>query len=349
MLKNGPLDELLASLVVLPELRRRFRDAHITLVTGLQGISLLSDHPWLDRVLPMDAMTAFRLAQEQFELTINLDMDVNLCALQMAIFAHRRWGIGLCSSGLPIPLSNEAAVLMPWLLTESDFQDTIALSYMKRTYLALGLDWRGDRLMLPVDTERRDQMMMCLAVQGFAPGNPAVALDASLLSALTDADESGDALLTGLMALMSQHPDMQWLMLAPMQADATYSHRSWSQLIEALQTSSRLNNQTRVYQPRLEDDPRGYLAALDCANLLFCAGGSAEAAALGLGKRFLSIHKPQQTPCVEAGEQGAMLTLIGNAEERVQHWLQVGSAMTDEMIQSIKASSTSTSTRSRAA
>ncbi len=349
MLKTGPLDELMASLVVLPELRRRFREAHITLITGAQGISLLSDHPWLDRVLPLDAMTAMRLTQEQFELTINLDMDVNLCALQMALFAHRRWGIGLCPSGLPIPLSNEAAALMPWLLAETDFQDTHALSYMKRAYRGLGLDWRGDRLMLPVDSERRDQMMMRLAVQGFVPGKPTVAVDAGLLSALTDADEAGKSLLTGLTALMAHQPDMQWLMLAPMQDDTFHHHKMWGQLIEALKNSARINTHTKVFQPRIDDDPRGYLAALDCAQLLFCAGGAASAAALGMGKRFLSVHTPQQTPCVEAGEQGAMLALIGNAEERVQHWLQVGSAMTDELLQNLNTSATQTSTRSRAA
>lgn len=345
VIKSGPLAELLAAVSVLPELRRRFRESHVTWVTGSDGLMLLHDHPWLDRLLPLDAMTALRLPQEQFELTINLDLDIQACALEMAIFAHRRWGIGLSPSGMPMPLSKESSALMPWLLNADEEAEMTLLSYARRVSMALGLEWRGDRLILPMDAGRKDQSMMKMVVQGWMPNLPTLGLDAGLLSLLMEDSEQATGLTQSLTELLSKHEQVQLLLLSPMDSAANRQPKAWDRMLQMLRYQTRQSISDRVFVPQIDGDPRAYLTVLDAVNLLLCGPGPAAAAALGIGKRFMAIHATGISPCVEPGELGTMLTLGGSQADRLRDWQQV----VHGLMGSLGAQNHSTHLRSRAA
>ncbi len=83
IIKLGALGDVIRTLCILPELRRRHPHAHVTWVSQDDGCRMLDGHPLIDRLIPFDPLAAMVLRAESFDLVISLDKELQPCALAM--------------------------------------------------------------------------------------------------------------------------------------------------------------------------------------------------------------------------------------------------------------------------
>ena len=157
VIKLGALGDVIRTAALLPGLKQRWPDCHITWVTQPGGVRLLTNHPLIDRLLPFDAETLCHLEYERFGLCLSLDKEPGPTALAMRVEAGERRGIGLSRHGTPFPLNPECAEYFELGLDDRKkfFENT--RSYQQLLYEALGLVYRGQRYRLypgPADRER---------------------------------------------------------------------------------------------------------------------------------------------------------------------------------------------------
>ncbi len=170
IIKLGALGDVIRTLCILPELRRRYAEAHITWVSLPSGCRMIQGHPLIDRVLGFDALTAMMLSQESFDTVICLDKEPAPCALAMSLFAKRKLGVGLSPQGTPVPLNPEAEGYFHLGLSDELKFRVNERGYPQLACEALGLTWRGERYTLPANAALRDRARLQLAGRGWRPG-----------------------------------------------------------------------------------------------------------------------------------------------------------------------------------
>jgi len=157
IIKLGALGDVIRTLCILPELRRRHPDAHITWVSKPAGCRMIEAHPDIDRTLVFDPIAAMQLSQESFDVVICLDKEPQPCGLASAMFAKRKLGIGLSDFGTPAPMNDEAQSYFELGLSDELKFEKNRKSYPRLVYEALGWNYAGQRYELPVDESLADR------------------------------------------------------------------------------------------------------------------------------------------------------------------------------------------------
>jgi ADP-heptose:LPS heptosyltransferase len=177
VIKLGALGDVIRTLCILPELRERFPNAHVTWVSKPNGCRMIAGHPMLDRVMPFDAITAMTLQHEQFDTVINLDKEPQPCALAMSLRARNKLGVGLSPSGTPVPLNEQARDYFHLGLSDELKFHRNNKSYPRLIYEALGWVYQGQRYELPLDRSARDRMRFHLAASGWRANSPTLGIN----------------------------------------------------------------------------------------------------------------------------------------------------------------------------
>ena len=177
VIKLGALGDVIRTLCILPELRRRWPESHVTWVSSPAGARLIGNHPQIDRALSFSSMNAMVLAQEHFDTVICLDKEPEPCALGMSLQADRRLGVGLSVHGTPVPLDRHAEHYMHLgLCDELKFQYNTK-SYPQLVYEALGWTYGGERYELHVTAEAVEQARQHLGSRGWDPSRPTLGVN----------------------------------------------------------------------------------------------------------------------------------------------------------------------------
>ena len=167
VIKLAALGDVIRTTALLPGLKQRWPESHITWVTCPGGARMLADNPLIDRLLTFDAETICRLEHERFDLCLSLDKEPAPAALAMRVNAIERKGIGLSRYGTPFPLNRECEEYFELGLDDHKKFHLNRKSYQQLLYEALGLRYQGQRYRLypsPAQYEAADRFWVATGV-----------------------------------------------------------------------------------------------------------------------------------------------------------------------------------------
>jgi len=148
IIKLGALGDVIRTAAVLPGLKERWPDSHVTWISRPNGARMLKNHPLIDRLLSFDAETLSHVEYERFDLCLSLDKEPGPAALAMRVDTPDSRGIGLSVYGTPTPLNPECEdYFLLGLDDELKFRGNTK-SYQRLLYEALGLEYAGERYRL---------------------------------------------------------------------------------------------------------------------------------------------------------------------------------------------------------
>ncbi len=176
VVKLAAAGDVLRTTAILPPLRRKYPESHITWVTDEAAAPLLEDNPYIDVVTPYGVDASLVLPAQSFDIAIGLDKEPRACALVSSASAGEKLGFGLSKWGTTEPL-NEGA----WYDLELGLSDEKKFHVNDRTYaeIACGVaevEYEGDPYVLvlpPTSIEHANSF-----AERLNPSDPLVGLNA---------------------------------------------------------------------------------------------------------------------------------------------------------------------------
>ncbi len=102
------MGNVLVTTTMLPALKRKYKDSHISWITLKNAAPLLKFNEYLDRVYVWEPESWLILQQMKFDLVLNADKSQRSCAFTMSLHARQKLGFGLNPDGVIVPLNKEA-------------------------------------------------------------------------------------------------------------------------------------------------------------------------------------------------------------------------------------------------
>ena len=102
------MGNVLATTSILPALKRKYPQSHITWITLKSAAPLLLYNHFLDRVFIWEPESWLILEEMEFDVVLNVDKSQRSCAFAMRIKAAEKLGFGLDRNGVILPLNTEA-------------------------------------------------------------------------------------------------------------------------------------------------------------------------------------------------------------------------------------------------
>ncbi len=99
---------VLRSTCLLPAIKRRYPNSHITWITLKNTKALLDNNPLIDRILLADTTAINTAMHLQFDLLFAVDKSLEAGAIAQRLQAKEKRGFGLDANGVIIPLNVEA-------------------------------------------------------------------------------------------------------------------------------------------------------------------------------------------------------------------------------------------------
>ncbi|MEE9212806.1 MAG: glycosyltransferase family 9 protein [Phycisphaeraceae bacterium] len=298
IIKLAALGDVIRTLCLLPELRRRYRAGHITWVSLPNGCRMIAEHPMIDRVLPFDPAAMMVLQQEMFDMVINLDKEPQPCALAMSLFARKKLGIGLSAHGTPVPINDEAHPYFHLGLSDELKFNKNTSSYPQLVYEALGFKYNGQRYELPVKESARDRIRLRLASRGWRPGDPTVGINVGAGTAFANKMWPPDRTVELIRLLQTSAPGIQIMLLG-----GPGERPIIDRIIRDLADADSLNG---VIDSGTEHDEPAFVAVVDACDVVFSGDTMAMHVAIALGKGVVAFFGPtcgQEIDLFGRGEQ----------------------------------------------
>lgn len=132
IIKLAAIGDVLRTTPVLPVLKEKYPQAHITWITDSSSLSVLEENPYIDRLLTANYENALRLQVEKFDMLICLDKDTVASSLASIVKADQKLGFALSEKGLLYPLNQEADYLF-----RLGVSDELKFRQNKKTYQQL--------------------------------------------------------------------------------------------------------------------------------------------------------------------------------------------------------------------
>lgn len=160
---------------LLELLKKRYPDSSLHVLTEKKCVPVLEHNPYIDRVWPIDKKELSslwreviyyrRVAAEGFDLVVDLQQTPRC-----------RWVVGF--SGAPVRLTRTPPWYTRWLYTHWAEPEKVYASAMKAALLRpLGISWQGERPLIVLTDEERENAKKHLSSLGLKPGQTLVAVD----------------------------------------------------------------------------------------------------------------------------------------------------------------------------
>ncbi len=107
IIKLGALGDVVRTACLPATLRRLYPQCHITWVSLPNGVDILTGHPLIDQLVPMDAENILALQQQRFDLVLSLDKEPAPAALCNAVACPDKRGIMLSPFGTAQPANRQ--------------------------------------------------------------------------------------------------------------------------------------------------------------------------------------------------------------------------------------------------
>ncbi len=99
---------VLQTTALLPALKRKFPQSHISWITLKNSYRLLDNNPYLDAVYVWEPESWLVLQQMKFDLVLSADKTKHACAFAATLKAKEMFGFSMNKNGVIIPLNKEA-------------------------------------------------------------------------------------------------------------------------------------------------------------------------------------------------------------------------------------------------
>jgi ADP-heptose:LPS heptosyltransferase len=99
------LGDVLVTTAVLPAIKRKYPESTIYWLTKQSSAPLLENNPIIDNLLIWNEDNRLTLSEMEFDVCFNADKNQHCCAFVNKIHAIEKYGFGLNSNGVIIPLS----------------------------------------------------------------------------------------------------------------------------------------------------------------------------------------------------------------------------------------------------
>ena len=280
VIKLAALGDVIRTLCVLPELRRRYPQSHVTWVSHSGACRMIQDHPLIDRVMEFDPNNALVLQQERFDLVVSLDKEAPPCALAQSLTAARRIGVGLSPHGTPIPLNPEAEHYVCLGLSDELKFHRNRKSYPRLVYEALGWRYDGQRYELPLDQARQLEVRRRLVSVGWQPDQPTLGINVGAGDAF--ANKMWPALRTAQLIrnLRARDADLQILLLGG------------SQQRGAIDAIVAADPSRSVMDAGTDHDEKTFAALVDACDVVFSGDTMAMHVAIALRRGLVVFFGP---------------------------------------------------------
>lgn len=154
VVKLAAIGDVLRTMAILPALRARFPNGHVTWLTEPQAVPLFYHHPQVDRVLVPSAETVVLLQCERFDQCYGLDLDPVACALTATVRAAEVWGFTRDERGAVVahgPGAEQWYEMSLW----DDCKRANEETYQAHLFRTAGLVFQGERPQLVLTEEER--------------------------------------------------------------------------------------------------------------------------------------------------------------------------------------------------
>lgn len=299
IIKLGALGDVVRTLCILPELRRRYPDGHITWVSLPNGCRMIREHSMINRVMPFDAMSAMMLQQEQFDLVICLDKEPAPCALAMAIRAKQKLGIGLSRHGTPIPLNRECEPYFHLGLNDDLKFRQNTRSYPHLIYEALGWRYNSERYELPLNEKAADQMRLHLMSEGWRPEDATIGIFVGAGRVFANKMWPAETSIEVIRHLRRGAPQAKIVLLGGPDERSAIDH-----ILYELRRSGESEN---IIDSGTEHDEPSFVALVDACDVLLSGDTMAMHVALARGKRVVVYFGPTCEQEIDLFGQGEKL------------------------------------------
>ena len=139
IIKLDAVGDVLRTTSILPPLKLKYPDSHITWCTRINSRELFTSNSYVDELIIVDVDAWFRLSKEEFDLVINLDSSKISCSIASYAKGKDKKGFILSEKGSVIPVSDEAKY---WLLMSAfdEVKQKNTRTYQQIIYDIIGLD-----------------------------------------------------------------------------------------------------------------------------------------------------------------------------------------------------------------
>jgi len=175
VIKLAAAGDVLRATSILPPLKRKYPQSHITWIADAPAVPLVERNPYVDRVMPLSFETRLIVGAERFDLALSLDKDVRAAALLNELSAREKLGFGLTRCGTIEPLNEGARYDFELgLSNEKKFHEN-KLTYPEIFCRIAELEYAGDSydLVLPDSSIAYARRF----IEGLAPSQPLVGLN----------------------------------------------------------------------------------------------------------------------------------------------------------------------------
>ncbi len=152
IIKLGAMGDVLRTTPLLPALKKKYSESHITWVTDKVSLELLQMNPYIDRLLSFSYDSVLRLEEEKFDLMICLDKETRATALAMRVNAEKKQGFGLSQYGSVFPLNRESNYAFRLGIDDNLKFKENKRSYQEIVFEAIGLKYNKDEYVLSVSS-----------------------------------------------------------------------------------------------------------------------------------------------------------------------------------------------------
>ncbi len=149
---------VLRSTCLLPAIKRKYPQSHITWVTLKNAKPLLDNNPYIDRLVALDPVNYPLLQKLKFDHLYAVDKSAQAGALAAMMHANHKWGFGVDENGVIRPFTEEA-----------DYQYSLGLNDHLKFFVnekaetqqiteTMGLEWARDPYILELTTGEKDDV-----------------------------------------------------------------------------------------------------------------------------------------------------------------------------------------------
>jgi len=277
IVKLDALGDVLRTTCLLPSLKRRSPDSHITWMTSKAAVPVLENNPYLDETLTMSAEGLARFQVESFDLVLNPDASKRSSALASLANGRDKRGYVLGENGQVRPLTREA---VEWfeLGARDDLKRMNRKTYQEHLHGICGVRPASQRIVLRLSEEERRSAGRFARLAGLGPETRLVGFNTGASSRWPRKRWPRERFLDLAAALRKIFDGRVLLLGGPLE-------RETNRWIAATSGGFAVDSGG-------DHGLRGYFALIDLCDVVVTGDTLGLHAALALGKRVVALFGP---------------------------------------------------------
>jgi lipopolysaccharide heptosyltransferase III len=178
LIKLGARGDVLRTTPLLAGLKKKYSQAHITWLTSMESLEILSGVTTIDRLMAWDANNLIEIQARTFDIVICLDKEPHATGLAKLVQAKQKMGWGLAANGVGAPdiLNPEAAYSLALGVSDDLKFGQDQKTYMEIIFGIVGLTYAQEPYVLELSQQDRACAQTFLKNQNHAPDRPLLGL-----------------------------------------------------------------------------------------------------------------------------------------------------------------------------